>query len=311
MAGLSRQAHVVGVDRNPWWGDVPLEMLRGDLAEPDFLQETVRAVAPDIVIHCAALTDVDACEQDPARAYAANATLTRHLVRAVPEGRLTVYLSTDGVFQGNQPLATEQDPPCPRTVYGRSKVHGEWDVVLTTRNHLIVRTNFYGWSSGRKTTFGEWLYRALEHREPATLFTDCFFTPIYVVDLVERLTRLLEGPFRGLVHLGGRERLSKHAFGLLMAEAGGFSTASIRAGSMDQVPSKAQRPKDMSLSSERFVHLTGCDLPEARAGLRRFLDDRHERRAVVRLAQHVAVVDNAHRVGIREVEVSGIGNPIR
>ncbi len=274
MAGLSRRYHVVGVDRNPWWGDEPLEVLRGDLQEVGFLRETMRSAVPDILIHCAALADVEACEQDPNKAQANNVTLTRQLVRAVPAACLIVYISTDGVVQGDVPFATEEQLPVPRTVYGGSKLQGEHEVAQVTANALIVRTNFYGWSSGRKPTFGEWLYHVLERGEPATLFTDCFFTPIYVVDLVERLMRLLDGSCRGLVHLGGRDRLSKHAFGLLLAQVGGFSTAHISAGSMEQMPSLARRPKDMSLNSERFVRLTGCDLPEARTGLQRFLADR-------------------------------------
>lgn len=274
MAGLSRQYEVVGIDRNPWWGDVPLEVLRGDLAEPDVLQQAVGAVAPDILIHCAALAQVEVCEQDPVRAYAANATLTRHLVRAVPPRCLTVYLSTDGVFQGDRPFATEEELPCPRTVYGRSKVHGEWEVALASRNHLIVRTNFYGWSSGRKPTAGEWLCHALEAQQPATLFTDFFFTPMYVVDVVERLAPLFERPYRGVIHLAGADRLSKYAFGRLMADVGGFSTDSIHPGSLGEAPLIAPRPKDMSLSSARFTQLTGITVPDCRSGVQRFLMDR-------------------------------------
>ena len=274
MAGLSRQYDVVGVDRNPWWGDAPLEVLTGDLKEPDFLQQTVGSVAPDILIHCAALTNVDACEQEPERAFASNVLLTRYLVRAAPAACLVVYISTDGVFKGDVPLASEQDPPCPLTVYGRSKVQGEWEVAQATENHLIVRTNFYGWSSGRKTTFGEWLYGALESQQPITLFTDFFFTPIYVVDFVERLTCLLDGAHRGTIHVGGRDRLSKHAFGRLMAQVGQFSTTQIREGSIDQIPSLALRPKDMSLNSRRFVQLIGLEVPDSLSGLERFIADR-------------------------------------
>ena len=335
VAMLSRRYDVVGVDRHPWWGDEPQAVRLGDLEAPQFLRDTVEATAPSILIHCAALANVDACEQDPAQAYTRNATLTRQLVRAVPASCLVVYLSTDGVFQGDTPFAREEDAPCPRTVYGRSKLQGEREVALATRNHLIVRTNFYGWSSGRKRTAGEWLYHALEAQQPVTLFTDFFFTPIYVVDFVERLIHLLEHPYRGLIHVAGRDRLSKHLFGMLMAEAGGFSTEAVRPGSLDppsghglrpwarrrgplervggmsphsgrggevpralpvprhgsgslgrdpeaksrgmglhETPLTAQRPKDMSLSSARFVQLTGIEAPDSRSGLARFLRDR-------------------------------------
>ena len=274
MAGLSRQCDVVGIDRNPWWGDVPLRVLPGDLQEPGVFEQTMRSVAPDILIHCAALANVDVCERDPDLAYASHVALTRRVVNIAPAGCLVVYVSSDGVFSGEAPWAREEDAPRPQTVYGRAKTQGEQEVARATDNHLIVRTNFYGWSSGRKTTSGEWLYHALATRQPVRLFTDFFFTPIYVVDFVERLVRLLETSYRGVIHLAGGERLSKHAFGRLMAEVGSFPPEAVRTGSLDDVPMAAPRPKDISLSSARFTQLTGLELPEGRAGLMRFLADR-------------------------------------
>lgn len=274
MAGLSRQHDVVGVDRHPWWGDEPLEVLSSDLQAPGAVEQVIASAAPSIVIHCAALVNVDACEQDPSAAYDANALLTRRLVRALPPKSLMVYMSTDGVFQGDTPFLTEQEAPAPRTVYGRSKVQGEQEVAKATANHLIIRTNFYGWSSGRKTTAGEWLYQALDTGQPITLFTDFFFTPLYVADLAERIGWLVNGAYRGTLHLAGRDRLSKYDFGRLMAQAAGFSMDRVRQGVMKEMPSMAPRPRDMSLSSRRFVEVTGGEVPGARSGLQRFIADR-------------------------------------
>ena len=274
MAALSGHYRVVGIDRNPWWGDEPLEVVQADLQEPRVLQRLVSMIAPRIVIHCAALANVDACEQNPALAYAVNTHMTRDLVCSLPSGCRVVYISTDGVFKGNKPFVTEEDLPCPRTVYGRSKVQAEWEVMLGTEDHLIVRTNFYGWSSGRKQTSGEWLYTSLASQQPFVLFRDFFFTPIYVVDFVKRLILLLESDYRGIIHLGGRDRLSKYQFGLLLAQAAGLSTQHVREGSIDEVPLIASRPKDMSLKSERFVQLTGLDVPDTVSGVRRFVADR-------------------------------------
>ena len=75
---------------------------------------------------------------------------------------------------------------------------------LATDRHLIVRTNFYGWSSGRKQTSAEWLHAALKTGQPITLFGDFFFTPIYIVDFVELLERLIETGYLGIIHLVGR-----------------------------------------------------------------------------------------------------------
>ena len=264
---------VVGIDRHPWWGDQPLQTFVQDLTTPRALQR-IRQVEPDLLVHCAALVNVDACEDDPSLAAALNAQLTKALVQIVPGNCLVVYISTDGVFTGDTRNATETELPCPRTVYARSKLQGEWEVALAARNHLIVRTNFYGWSSGRKQTSAEWLYQSLADGAPITLFDDFYFSPIYVVDLVQRLVALIEGGHRGLLHLAGAERVSKYEFGALMAQAAEFSMASVRRGSIEAAHLAAPRPKDMSLDSTKFQRLTGVQLPGCLDGIRRFLRDR-------------------------------------
>lgn len=274
MAALSCRHEVVGVDRHPWWGEQPAEVLLGELGTPGFIRDAVASVAPDILIHCAAMVNVDACERDPAMAYACNADITRNIAHAVPAHCLLVYITTDGIFVGDTPFAGEELLPCPRTVYGRSKLHGEWDIKLATSNHLIVRTNFYGWSSGRKQTSAEWLYHALETEQGIVLFDDFFFTPIYVVDFVRRLNLLIDGGHLGTFHLCGKERVSKYEFGSLVAKAAGFSMKHIRRGSIHDSRLLAPRPADMSLDSERFRKATGVDVPGCVPGLRSFLMDR-------------------------------------
>lgn len=273
MAALAGEHRMVGTDRHPWWGDRPATVLTGDLQDAAHRSAFLAEARPDVLIHCAAMVTVDGCEAHPADAYAVNATVTRELARAVPRGCLVVYVSTDSVFKGDRPFATEHDLPCPRTVYARSKLHGEWEVQLATANHVIVRTNLYGWSSGRKSSSAEWLYAALRDAQPITLFDDFFFSPIYVADLVERLVALIERGERGLFHVAGRDRVSKFEFGSLMANAAGLSMARATRGSTDAAGLAAERPKEMSLKSVRLDALR-IEAPGCGDGLRRFLADR-------------------------------------
>lgn len=274
MALLSRVHRVTGVDRHPWWGDQPARALQGELSSPEFLKAAVQEAQPEAVIHCAAMTDVESCERDPEAAYLANGAIPGRLACAVPRRCLFVQISTDAVFRGNAPLSSETQLRLPRTVYARSKVHGEWEVQIASDNHLILRTNFYGWSSGRKKTFGEWLYAALRAGESVTLFEDVFFTPIYVMDLAERIERLLALPHRGVLHLGGAERVSKARFGVRMAELAGFPLGNVHFGSLRESGLAVARALDTSLDSGRFSKLTGIPLPDCSAGLARFLAER-------------------------------------
>jgi len=274
LSSLSTKHTVVGVDRQPWWGDTALPVLRGDLRDEQFLADVRARVKPDVVIHCAAMLDVEQCERDPGGAFAMNARLPGILARSLPRECLFVYVSTDSLFGGNEWFATEASPAAPRTIYAQSKRAGEQEVEAATDNHLIIRTCFYGWSSGRKKTYGEWLYDVLARQQPVTLFTDVFFTPIYVMDLAERIALLMEGGHRGYFHVAGKDRVSKCGFGELLARRAGLSMAHVISGSIDASPLRAPRPKDMSLSSDRFRTCTGVEVPNCLAGITRFLRDR-------------------------------------
>ena len=274
VTALARDHEVIGIDRHPWWGDRPVTLLTGDLLSETFVSDAVARVTPSVIVHCAAMVDVDACERQPDLAEAYNAGVTRRLARAAGASCLFVYITTDGIFQGDRPFMGEQDDPAPRTVYGASKLQGEREVRAAGGNHLIVRTNFYGWSSGRKKTSAEWLFRALAVGERIIGFADFFFTPMYVVDVVERLERLMRLPHRGVIHLCGGERVSKYDFAMTLAAEAGLPAASITRGSIDAAGLVAHRPKDMSLSTERVSALLGETMPDCLSGIRRFLAHR-------------------------------------
>lgn len=288
LSGLYR---VVGLDRHPWWGDKPLDLLLGDLTDGPWVLKALAQVSPQVVIHCAAMSNVDACERNPESATSCNVEVTRNLVRALPADCLFVYVSTDGIFRGEESFAREENPPSPLTVYGHTKLQGEEVVRQATRNHLILRTNFYGWSSGRKQTSAEWLYSSLQREEPITLFEDFFFTPIYVVHLAWRLQHLLATDFRGVFHLCGSERVSKSQFAEKLAHLAGFSMRNTRRGSLRGARLLAPRPGDMSLDCSRYKRLTGMDLPDCSSGLRRLLSDRG-----VPLSERVSRAEASHAV---------------
>ena len=274
-ARCARDGRVVAVDRRPWWGDTSAESIVGDLLTPGWIEQVVADAAPQVILHCAAMVDLEACERDPLQADLINATLTRRIARATPAGSLFVYISTDGLFDGRESWMTEQTLPCPRTVYGRSKIHGEWETQLATRDHLILRTNFFGWSSGRKVSSAEWLFAALERQTRITMFDDFHFTPIYVVPMVEAVCALIARGARGVVHVAGADRVTKFDFAMAMAEVAALDPSAVLRGSMRDAGLLADRPSDMSLHSGRCVDLTGHPVPSVRDGLRQFVADRH------------------------------------
>jgi UDP-4-amino-4,6-dideoxy-N-acetyl-beta-L-altrosamine transaminase/dTDP-4-dehydrorhamnose reductase len=233
----------------------------------------MKEFSPQIVIHTAAWVDVDGCQVNPAKAKESNETLTKLVVSASPKKAKIVYISTEQVFPGNKPYAKESDPTRPINIYGRTKLAGEQIVQKSRKQHLIVRTNFFGWSLGRKKTFGEWLIQSLREKQPIQLFTDFYFTPLYAGLVADRLEHLLKKEAQGVVHLGGRDRVSKYEFGRKLARMSGLSFGSVKDARMDSVASLAPRPKDISLNSGRAEALLGTQSPTLEKSLQLFLRD--------------------------------------
>ena len=274
VALLSRNDTVTAFDRNPWWGDTSCQTFCGDIGDEHMLRKALHDSNPDIIVHCAAMTTVDDCEANPTVAYDANVGLPRRIIELMSPSTLFVYISTDAVFDGSKQHWMEEDTPNPINVYGRTKLQGEQLVAVSTARHLIVRTNFYGWSSGRKESAGEWLYRALEQRKAITLYDDYFFTAMYVVDLVYRLDYLMKSGKYGVFHLAGSNRVSKYSFGKFLANAEGFSMENVKPGSIVDAKMFAPRPRDISLDGKKFEQFSGLQSPSCLEGISRFLKDR-------------------------------------
>src|SRR5436190_92566 len=98
VARLGPRHNVVGVDRHPWWGDQPADILHGDLADTGFLKGALAHHTPELIVHCAGMVDVDACERNPGDAHFSNVEITRRLLACAPAQCRFVYISSDSVF---------------------------------------------------------------------------------------------------------------------------------------------------------------------------------------------------------------------
>ena len=243
-----------------------------NLGDPAELARAIREVSPDIVVHTAALTNVDECEKDPAAAMALNAECAGNVAaQAASAGIRLIHISTDHAVGGESRMAREEDPMSPLNVYARTKLEGERRVAAGHPGGLIVRTNFFGWGHAFRQSFSDWIIDALRSGRPLTMFTDAYFTPIHAGRLVEATHRLLERKISGVIHVTGDERLSKHAFALRLAARFGLPVHLIRAGESSQVPLAARRPRDLSLSNAKARQLLGTGLGDLEAQLNSLL----------------------------------------
>ncbi len=218
------------------------------------------------IIHCAALSRPAQCELDPQGAQAANVTALPHLFAAVAGAHrpVFIFLSTDLVFDGNPAAPSgfkETDLPTPISVYARTKYEGERLVLAaSTISGVVLRIALtYGSKIENLEGVMAPLWRSAATGDPAPLFVDEFRTPLFIDDLSEAIARLLTGECAELpaeqrtFHLGGPERLSRHAMGLIFADVYGIDTRLMHPTTRDAVAAPPRRPEDVSLTSERIV----------------------------------------------------------
>jgi dTDP-4-dehydrorhamnose reductase len=224
-----------------------------DLLSSGSVEAALDVSRADAVVHAAALANPDHCEADPARAEALNVRAPGALARACRRRSLRlVALSTDLVFPGDRSPLSERDAPAPILLYGRTKLAGEDAVLTEAPGSAVVRVALvYGRGHGPRGTASESIAWALAAGRPVKLFTDQYRTPIDAASVADAVARILRGHGSGRYHLGGPERVSRHTFGLRVAEALGLSPRGIVAVRQGDLAQAAVRPADVALDSTR------------------------------------------------------------
>lgn len=184
-----------------------IHMGKKDLDITDFnaVMKVCRDMKPNVIIHCAALTDLSFCEKNPAEAYFVNAAGTYHVALAARAiGAKLIYVSTSDVFDGaSEDPYTEKDAPNPTTVYGRSKHFGELAAAGILENHLIVRISWmFGGGPGRDNKF---IGKILMQKDAAEIraVMDKKGSPSWAKDIARAIETLIEKDARGIHHIGG------------------------------------------------------------------------------------------------------------
>jgi len=233
-----------------------------DVTSLQAVEDVLGSIRPDVVVHTAALTDVERCEANSALAHQLNEEAARHVARsATAVGAQLVHISTDHLFDGSRPWATETDPPTPINAYATTKRLAERAVLEECPDALIIRTNFFGWGTSIRPSFSDWILKSLEQHLPLTMFNDVFFTPILINELVDLIIDLILRRTKGTFHVAGAERLTKYDFALKLAAAFGHTTEGIAPVSIDDFAFSAVRPKDMSISSKKVESYLGVAMP--------------------------------------------------
>jgi dTDP-4-dehydrorhamnose reductase len=222
-----------------------------DVGDRDAVRAAVSGLRPDAVVHAAAWTAVDACEDDPGRAFRDNAEATAHVAEATQEVGATVcYLSTDYVFDGTKAEPyIEGDPTNPRSVYGRSKLAGE---EALPDGSTIVRTS---WVSGRHgPNMVKTILRLAAEPGPLRFVDDQRGHPTFADDLAAMVARLVVDRHTGLFHVTNQGPVTWFEFAREVLAAAGHDPARVEpiaTADLDP-PRPAPRPANSVLANTRL-----------------------------------------------------------
>ncbi len=269
---------------------IPLSSKNTDIVDDASVLNFFENHTGDVIIHFAAKTDVDGCEEDKEddlnrishaigklsneeimdletsqwfvngdekaklSAFAINFIGTRNLYReAKKRGIKFVYVSTDFVFKGEGEY-DENSIPDPINWYGMTKWYGER--LIDSSHDLIVRLSFpYGFKSPVKPDFVQKITSLLRDREEVALIEDQTITPTFIDDIVHGLDFLLKHDAKGIYHLAGGSYVTPHQIGLMLKEEFGFGTKITTAKREDIYNGKAKRPFQSIMKNDKLMHL--------------------------------------------------------
>ena len=226
-----------------------------DISDAAVVSATFNQTEPEVVIKCAAWTDVDGCESDAVHAGRANALGPELLANACREiDALLITISTDYVFDGTkQDFYTQRDQPNPLSVYGQSKLAGERRAQATWARTIVVRSGYIFGNNG--TNFLSTVLARAARNEPLKAISDMVGTPTYAPDLARRLRELAALDLPGIFHVvNGGNGASFETFGRTTLEIAGLSTP-LETVSVEDLHRAAPRPRDSRLKclwSERL-----------------------------------------------------------
>lgn len=260
-----------------------------DITNAEQVSKTLTAIMPEVVINCAAFTQVDACETQSATAFQVNSTGSGHLAAVVKSvNAILVHISTDFVFPGTGTAPyIEEDMTGPLSVYGQSKLQGEQAILDSgLKNYYIIRTSWLYGPNG--SNFVETIIRLASEREELGIVADQIGTPTYTGDLADAIWRMVvpiihdSSPVAipyGIYHYSNDGECTWYDFACeivqLLQERGVYmKVRQIKPITTDEYPVPAKRPAYSVLSKRKIIAATGLCVPHWQESLQVYMKSR-------------------------------------
>ena len=250
----------------------PLDIDELDITKLDSVKSVLNRIKPDVVINCAAATNVDGCESNQDLAFKINAIGARNLAMVCEEiGAKLVQVSTDYVFsgKGDTPL-TEYDMPAPYSVYGKTKLIGEEYVREFSSKYYIVRTAWLYGYVGKNFVYT--MMRLGAEKESLTVVNDQRGNPTHANDLAHHILKIIETEEYGVYHCTGKGECSWYDFASLIMELSGRD-CKVTPVTSEQYKTPAKRPEYSSLDNMMLRCTIGDEMRDWKEALKSFMNN--------------------------------------
>ncbi len=244
-----------------------------DISDQDAVMNAVLKEKPDVIINCAAMTNVDACENDPDSAFLINAVGVRNLAVAAEQvGAKFIHISTDYVFagDGDHPYK-EWDRTHPKSVYGASKALGEKYALVFCKKSFVVRTSWlYGYVG---KNFVKTVRKVLREKGVITVVNDQRGNPTSANDLAHHLLLLALCEKYGIYHCTGEGECTWFDFATLIAQLSGYPDGSVKPCTSEEYKSHVKRPAYSSLDNMALRCSVGNSMRDWKIALEQYINN--------------------------------------
>ncbi|MBO5697332.1 MAG: dTDP-4-dehydrorhamnose reductase [Alistipes sp.] len=243
-----------------------------DITDLDAVRKMIADNGVNIIINCAAYTNVDKAEEEREKAKIINATAPANLAKAIKEfDGLLVHISTDYVFGGESDTPyTEEQPTAPKSVYGSTKLTGEEAIIATDCRYIIIRTAWLYSEFGKN--FCKTMINLTSTKSQIKVVDDQIGTPTYALDLARAIVAVVaryDGTQRGIFHYSNEGICSWFEFAKAISELYGTTECDIQPCTSAEYPSIVKRPAYSALDKGKIKAVFGVDVPHWRDSLAR------------------------------------------
>ena len=239
--------------------------------------DIIAKIDPEVIIHCAAITNVDSCEKNKELTDKLHIEATRTLASYKQGKTRFIYISTDSVFDGSKGNYSEEDIPNPQNYYALSKLKGEKAALESNKNVIVLRTNIFGFHTPPGNSLAEWAVKELSNNKKMNGFVDVDFNPLYTKQLARIIIKIIEAVgLPSIMNVASKDVVSKYDFLVKLAEVFGFKKELIGKVSVDASGLNTKRPKHTSLNISKLKKLLN-EAPGIDDGIRELKTDYYQK----------------------------------